>query len=92
MTKDHTQLAIENGATIYYPNEILSPDVQLISFTKDALNATIEAAIKQAFDEAEIEGYLAKHASGDMELCFIPYSVNSYVTSCIPLIAKRVDK
>lgn len=44
MTKDHTQLAIENGAKglnrgIVYFEEIAE------------FNATIEAAIKQAFDE-----------------------------------------
>jgi hypothetical protein len=56
MTKDHTQLAIENGAKglnrgIVYFEEIAE------------FNATIEAAIKQAFDEAEVIGYLWKEPS-----------------------------
>jgi hypothetical protein len=46
MTKDHTQLAIDNGAIVtgYAPKYIYQ--------SEDSLNATIEAAIKQAFDEA----------------------------------------
>ena len=84
MTKDHTQLAIENGAKglnrgIVYFEEIAE------------FNATIEAAIKQAFDEAEVVCYAAKEKieSGlrTNDVCMA--KIRNYT---IPLIAKRVDK
>jgi hypothetical protein len=88
MTKDHTQLAIENGAKglnrgIVYFEEIAE------------FNATIEAAIKQAFDEAEVVGYSIYwnnaeniFTSDDKDI-EIAKECNFLMK---PLIAKRIDK
>lgn len=85
MTKDYTQLAIENGAKglkrgIVYFEEIAE------------FNATIEAAIKQAFDEAEVVACMYVNDENECEEISVIGNYGGVPDEFIPLIAKRVDK